>query len=138
MDSVSLHFHNLVTDAFLLSQTLRILSLISTACPTSVCKQNTSSFVFPIFFLLTKFCIAIDSFIYPIICLKSVCLATFAECSSQFLIVRLERCLKLIASTRGTFCHEFESQFGLELFYTGNTANHGRPARRSRSPLCGR
>ena len=31
---------------------------------------------------------------------------------SQFLIVRLGRCLKLIASTRGTFCHEFASQFG--------------------------
>ena len=43
--------------------------------------------------------------IYPIICLKFVCLATFAECSSQFLIVRLGRCLKLIHSTRGTFCH---------------------------------
>ena len=56
--------------------------------------------------------------IYPIICLKSVCLATFAECSSQFLIDRLGRCLKLIASTRGTFCHEFASQFGLEFFYT--------------------
>ena len=46
-------------------------------------------------------------------------LATFAECSSQFLIVRLGRCLKLIASTRGTFCHEFASQFGLELFLYG-------------------
>ena len=57
--------------------------------------------------------------IYPIICLKSVCLATFAECSSQFLIVRLGRCLKLIASTRGTFCHEFAPQFGLELFLYG-------------------
>ena len=59
------------------------------------------------------------SFIYPIICLKSVCLATFAECSSQFLIVRFGRCLKLIAPTRGTFCHEFASQFGLELFLYG-------------------
>ena len=58
-------------------------------------------------------------FIYPIICLKYVCLATFAECNSQFLIVRLGRCLKLIASTRGTFCHEFASQFGLELFLFG-------------------
>ena len=56
--------------------------------------------------------------IYPIIFLKSVCLATFAECSSQFLIDRLGRCLNLIASTRGTFCHEFASQFGLEFFYT--------------------
>ena len=46
----------------------------------------------------------------------SVCLATFAECSSQFWLNRLGRCLKLIATTRGTFCHEFASQFGLELF----------------------
>ena len=43
------------------------------------------------------------SFIYPIICFKFVCLATFTECSSQFLIVRFGRCLKLIASTRGLF-----------------------------------
>ena len=57
-------------------------------------------------------------YIYPIICLKSVCLATFAECSSPFLLDRLGRCLKLIASNRGTFCHEFASQFGLEFFYT--------------------
>ena len=54
-----------------------------------------------------------DNTIYPIICLKSVFLATFAVGSSQFLIDRLGRCLKLIASTRGTFCHEFASQFGL-------------------------
>ena len=58
------------------------------------------------------------SVIYPIICLKYVCLATFAECSSQFLIDRLGRCLTLVASTRGTFCHEFASQFGLEFVYT--------------------
>ena len=55
--------------------------------------------------------------IYTIICLKSVCLATFAQCSSQFWLNRVGRCLKLIASTRGTFCHEFASQFGLDFFY---------------------
>ena len=37
--------------------------------------------------------------IYTIICLKSVCLATFAQCSSQFWLNRVGRCLKLIAST---------------------------------------
>ena len=36
--------------------------------------------------------------IYTIICLKSVCLATFADCRSQFLLDRLGRCLKLIVS----------------------------------------
>ena len=55
--------------------------------------------------------------IYTILCLKSVCLATFAQCSSQFWLNRVGRCLKLIASTRGTFCHEFASQFGLDFLY---------------------
>ena len=57
-----------------------------------------------------------QSFIYTIICLKSVCLATFAQCSSQFWLNRVGRCVKLIASTRGTFCHEFAPQFGLDFF----------------------
>ena len=48
----------------------------------------------------------------------SVCLATFAQCSSQVWLNRLGRCLKLIASTRGTYCHEFASQFGLDFLYT--------------------
>ena len=56
--------------------------------------------------------------IYPIICLKYVCLSTFAKCRSKFLVDCLGRCLKLIASSRGTFCHEFASQFGLEFVYT--------------------
>ena len=63
--------------------------------------------------------------IYTIICLKSVCLsvclATFADCRSQFLLDRLGRCLKLIVSYRGTSSHEFASQFGLEFFYTRKT-----------------
>ena len=45
-------------------------------------------------------------------------LSTFADCRSQFLPDRLERCLKLIVSHLGTSSHEFASQFGLELFYT--------------------
>ena len=50
----------------------------------------------------------------------SVCLATFAQCSSQLWLNRVGRCIKLIAPTRGrpTFCHEFASQFGLDFFYT--------------------
>ena len=54
--------------------------------------------------------------IYTIICLKSVCLATFADCRSQFLLDRLGRCLKLIVSSGSTSCHEFASQFGLAFF----------------------
>ena len=53
--------------------------------------------------------------IYTIICLKSVCLSTFAQCSSQLWLNRVGRCLKLTASTRGTFCYEFASQFGLDI-----------------------
>ena len=68
-----------------------------------------------------------NSLIYTIICLKSVCLATFAQCSSQFWLNRVGRCLKLIASTLGTFCHEFASQFGLDFFIRQKTANHCRP-----------
>ena len=35
---------------------------------------------------------------------------------SQFLLGRLERCLQLIVSSVSTSCHEFASQFGLEIF----------------------
>ncbi len=60
-------------------------------------------------------------YIYTIICLKSVCLATFADCRSQFLLDRLGRCLKLIVSYRGTSSHEFASLFGLEFFIREKT-----------------
>ena len=48
----------------------------------------------------------------------AISLSTFANCRSQFLLNRLRRCLKLIVFSRGTSCHEFASQFGLEFFYT--------------------
>ena len=48
----------------------------------------------------------------------AISLSTFANCRSQFLLDRLGKCLKLIVSSRGTSCHEFTSQFGLEFFYT--------------------
>ena len=73
--------------------------------------------------------------IYTIICLKSVCLATFAQCSSQFWLNRVGRCLKLIASTRGTFCHEFASQFGIDFFYTPKNRKPLSPA--YFDPRCG-
>ena len=47
-----------------------------------------------------------------------ICLWTFAKCRSQVLLDCLGRCLKLIASSRGTSCHESASHFGLEFFYT--------------------
>ena len=56
------------------------------------------------------------AYIYTIILLKSVCLSTFADCRSQFLLDRLERCLKLFVSSGSTSCHEFASQFGLAFF----------------------
>ena len=77
----------------------------------------------------------LSSCIYTIICLKSVCLATFAQCSSQFWLNRVGRCLKLIASTRGTFCHEFVSQFGLDFFYTPTNRKPLSPA--YFDPRCG-
>ena len=70
--------------------------------------------------------------IYTIICLKSVCLATFADCRSQFLLDRLGRCLKLIVSSGSTSCHEFASQFGLAFFYTRKTSINYRECRVSR------
>ena len=57
-----------------------------------------------------------EKYIYTIICLKSVCRSTFADCRSQFLLDRLGRCLKLTVSYRGTSSHEFASQFGLAFF----------------------
>ena len=59
--------------------------------------------------------------IYTIICIKSVCRSTFADCRSQFLLDRLGRCLKLIVSYRGTSSHEFASQFGLDIFIREKT-----------------
>ena len=53
--------------------------------------------------------------IYTII---RISLSPFANCRSKFVLDRLGRCLKLIVSCRGTSCHEFASQFGLEFFYT--------------------
>ena len=51
-----------------------------------------------------------------------VCLSTFANCKSQFLLDRLGRCITLFVSTDSTSCHEFPSQFGLAIFlYAKNT-----------------
>ena len=69
--------------------------------------------------------------IYTTVCL-SVCLATFADCRSQFLLDRLGRCLKLIVSSGSTSCHEFASQFGLAFFYTRKTSINYRECRVSR------
>ena len=43
-----------------------------------------------------------------------ICLSLFANGRSQFLLDRLERCLKLLVSIESTSCHEFASQFGLK------------------------
>ena len=56
-----------------------------------------------------------------------ICLWTFAKCRSQVLLDCLGRCLKLIASSRGTSCHEFASHFGLEFVIREKTANQSRP-----------
>ena len=56
-----------------------------------------------------------------------VCLSAFADCRSQYLLDRLGRCLKLIVSSRGTSCHEFASQFGLEFFIREKNPNQTRP-----------
>ena len=45
-----------------------------------------------------------------------ICLSLFANWRSQFLLDRVERCIKLLASTESTSCHEFASQFGLAIF----------------------
>ncbi len=63
-------------------------------------------------------------FVLKSVCL-SVCLSQLANCSSQFLLDRLGRCLKLFVSTESTCCHEFAFQFGLEFFYAKNTQNLG-------------
>ena len=77
-------------------------------------------------------CLNLVHSIYTIICLKSVCLATFADGRSQFLLDRLGRCLKLIVSSGSTSCHEFASQFGLAFFYTRKTSINYRECRVSR------
>ena len=79
--------------------------------------------------ILERHDMAEDSTIYTIICLKSVCRSTFADCRSQFLLDRLGRCLKLIVSYRGTSSHEFASQFGLAFFYTRKTSINYRECR---------
>ena len=62
--------------------------------------------------------------IYTIILLQSVC-SLFAICMSQFLLDRLGRCLKLFLSDESTSCHEFASQFSLEIFlHAKNTQNY--------------
>ena len=58
--------------------------------------------------------------IYTIILLKYVCLSVIANCRSQFLLVRLGRCLYLFVSSDSTSCHEFASQFVLALLYAKN------------------
>ena len=61
-----------------------------------------------------------------------ICLSKLADCRSDFLLDRLERCLKLFASSESTSCHTFASQFGLAIFYAktpksiANTAFHTR------------
>ena len=42
-----------------------------------------------------------------------------ANCRSTFLPDRLGRSLKLFVSTESTSCHDFASQFGLEMFIIG-------------------
>ena len=46
----------------------------------------------------------------------SVCRCYQTADLSQFLLHRLGRCLKLFVSTESTSCHEFASQFGLDIF----------------------
>ena len=50
-----------------------------------------------------------------------------ANCRSHFLLDRLGRCLKLLVSNDSTSCHEFASQFGLDILfflYAKNTQNY--------------
>ena len=49
----------------------------------------------------------------------SVCRLQLANCRSTFLPDRLGRSLKLFVSTESTSCHDFASQFGLEMFIIG-------------------
>ena len=70
-------------------------------------------------------CITQLIIIYTIILLKYVCLSVIANCRLQFLLNRLGRCFKLFLSTESISCHEFASQFGLEIFlYAKNTQNY--------------
>ena len=54
--------------------------------------------------------------VYTIILPKSVCR------SSQFVLDRHGRCLKLFVSTVGPSSHEFASQFGLAYFFSRKNA----------------
>ena len=58
--------------------------------------------------------------------LQDVCdCRAFRYCRSQVLLNRHGRCLKLFVSTDSTSCHEFASQFGLDIFlYMKNTKNY--------------
>ena len=55
-----------------------------------------------------------------------------ASCSSHFLVDRLGRCLKLFVSTDSTTCHEFASQFGLDICVREKHPNRSRIPRRIR------
>ena len=57
-----------------------------------------------------------------IILLKSVCLSLFANYSSQFLLDRLGRFLKLFVSTVIPFSHQFASQSALQMFFSNSAA----------------
>ena len=53
------------------------------------------------------------------------CLSMIANGRSQFLLDCLGRGLKLFVSTESTYCHEFASHFGLNIFlYVKNTLNY--------------
>ena len=65
----------------------------------------------------------------------SVCLSTFENCRSQFLLDHLGRCFKLFVSTHSTSCHEFASQFGLAIFYTRKTPKTSKKPVRPRQCL---
>ena len=76
--------------------------------------------------ITNAYCKACFYVIYTIILLKSVCLSSFANCRSQFLLDLLGRCLKLFVSAESISCHKFAFQFGLAFFlYAKNIKNIG-------------
>ena len=54
-----------------------------------------------------------------------------AKCRSQFLLVRLGRCLKLFVSTDSTSSYQFASPFGLAFFYMRKTPKNYREESRA-------
>ena len=88
--------------------------------------------------MLSAMCLML-SVIYTIICLKSVCLSGDVR-RIQFAI--LDRSPREMSQTDRIHPRYFLSRVRVSIrprfFYTRKTANHGRSARRSRSPLCGR